>query len=408
MLRRERNFYATMGVSMAAVVIAFLYEEPHPLAPLETIFLHTMNTSRRSFVRSASAIGALAALPGSVFAQAGASKPLAILILGGTGFIGPHEINYARSRGHKITLFNRGKTAPGMFPDVETLIGDRDDQLDSLKGRDWDAVIDNSGFYPRHARLSAELLHGHVDQYMFVSSISAYADSLTLEDDEFSGAYAVMNDPRDESEPIYGPSYGPRKALCEQEVTKVFGDKAINIRPGIITGTGDPTERLRHWLRRMVAGNEILVPGQDDLPVQYIDAADMCGWMVRLLEDGNGSGPYNACGAEEPYRARSLLEGLRNSTGSTSTLTWIDWEWIRKETSETPNYGPWYGQGPLPFMQVNNNRARATGLTFRPIAETAMDMIATLDENSAPKYGPGGFDPETEAALLKKWHAEKG
>ena len=367
-----------------------------------------MRTSRRNFIRSASAAGVLAALPGSVFSQGTAPKPLDILILGGTGFIGPHEISYARSRGHNITMFNRGKTAPGMFPDVETLIGDRDDQLDSLKGRDWDAVIDNSGFYPRHARLSAELLHGHVGQYMFVSSISAYAQSLTIEDDEFSAAYGVMDDPTDESEAIYGPTYGPRKALCEQEVTTVFGDKAINVRPGIITGTGDPTERLRHWLRRMQAGNEILVPGVEDLPVQYIDAADMCGWMVRLLEEGSGSGPYNAVGAKEPYRARPLLEGLRDATGSKSTLTWVDWEWIRKEKSGDPNYGPWYGAGPIPFMQVNNDRALATGLTFRPIADTAMDMIAKLDSNSVAQIGRAGFDLETEAALLKKWHAEQG
>ncbi len=367
-----------------------------------------MKTSRRSFIRSASAVGVLAALPGWAWSKSTASKPLSILILGGTGFIGPHEINYAISRGHKVTMFNRGKTAPGMFPDVERLIGDRNDQLDSLKGREWDAVIDNSGFYPRHARLSAELLHGHVGKYMFVSSISAYAESLTVEDDEFTAAYAVMDDPTDESDSIYGPTYGARKALCEQEVSKVFGDDAINIRPGIITGTGDPTERLRHWLMRMQAGKEILVPGQDDLPVQYIDAADMCGWMVRLLEAGKGSGPYNAVGAEEPYRAKPLLEGLVEATGSTSTLTWVDWEWIRANTSEEPRYGPWYGRGPIPFMQVNNDRAMDAGLTFRPIADTAKDMIANLDPDYTPKWGRGGFDMELEAELLAKWHAEKG
>ncbi len=365
-----------------------------------------MTTSRRSFIRSASALGVLAALPRWASAESSARKPLDVLILGGTGFIGPHEINYALSRGHNVTMFNRGKTAPDMFPNVERLIGDRDDQLDALKGRDWDAVIDNSGFYPRHARLSAELLHGHVGKYMFVSSISAYSQALTLEDDEFTAAYAVMDDPSDESDPIYGQTYGARKALCEQEVAKVFGDDAINVRPGIITGVGDPTERLRHWLVRMVAGNEILVPGQEDLPVQYIDAADMCGWMVRLLEDGAGSGPYNAVGAEEPYRARPLLEGLVEATGSKSTLTWIDWEWIRANTDETPNYGPWYGQGPIPFMQVNNDRAMAAGLTFRPIADTAKDMIANLDQHTV-SWGRGGFDAETEAALLAKWHAEQ-
>lgn len=366
-----------------------------------------MDHSRRKFIRSASIVGAVTALPGWAFASSHAPTSLKILVLGGTGFIGPHEINYALSRGHQVTMFNRGKTAPDMFPDVETLIGDRDDQLDALKGRDWDAVIDNSGFYPRHARLSAELLHGHVGKYMFVSSISAYADTLTVEDDEFTAAYAVMDDPTDESEPIYGPSYGPRKALCEQEVVKVFGDDAINIRPGIITGTGDPTERLRHWLVRMQAGNEILVPGEEDLPVQYIDAADMCGWMVRLLEDGSGSGPYNAAGAEEPYRARPLLEGLVEATGSTSTLTWVPWEWIRANTTEEPRYAPWYGRGPVPFMQVNNDRAMAAGLTFRPIADTAKDMIAELDPDYVPKRSRGGFDAALEAELLAKWHAEQ-
>ena len=363
-----------------------------------------MTTTRRSFIRSASALGALAALPGWACTREPASRSLDILVLGGTGFIGPHEISYALARGHTVTMFNRGKTAPGMFPEVENLIGDRDDQLDALKGRDWDAVIDNSGFYPRHARLSAELLHGHVGKYLFVSSISAYADTLTLEDDEFTAAYAVMDDPTDESDRIYGATYGARKALCEQEIANVFGDDAINVRPGIITGTGDPTERLRHWLVRMQAGNEILVPGQDDLPVQYIDAADMCGWMVRLLENGTGSGPYNAVGAEEPYRARPLLEGLIEATGSTSTLTWVEWEWLRANAAEIPSYAPWYGVGPMPFMQVTNARAMAAGLTFRPIADTARDMIANL-EGHTPQYGPGGFDLDTEAELLAKWHA---
>jgi len=363
-----------------------------------------MTISRRRFIRSASALGALTAYPGSVLAQGSAGRPLDILILGGTGFIGPHEINYARSRGHNVTMFNRGRTAPGMFPGIETLIGDRNGELDALKGREWDAVIDNSGFYPRHARLTAELLHGHVDQYMFVSSISAYGDGLSVGQDEFSAPYAVMDDPADESESPYGPTYGARKALCEQEITKVFGDKAINIRPGIITGVGDPTERLRHWLVRMVAGNEILVPGQEDLPVQYIDAQDMTAWMVRMLEDG-GSGPYNAVGAEEPYRARPLLEGIRDAVDSPSTLTWVDWNWIRDEVSRVPSYAPWYGQGPIPFMQINNDRALASGLTFRPIAATASDMIANLSDGAADNLR-AGFDLETEAALLEKWHAQ--
>ncbi len=140
--------------------------------------------------------------------------------------------------------------------------------------------------------------------------------------------------------------------------------------------------------------------------MQYIDAADMCGWMVRLLEDGSGSGPYNAVGAAEPYRARPLLEGLVEATGSRSTLTWVPWEWIRANTSEQPRYAPWYGQGPIPFMQVNNDRAMATGLKFRPIADTAKDMIAELEPDYVPKWGRGGFEMELEAELLARWHAD--
>ena len=183
----------------------------------------------------------------------------------------------------------------------------------------------------------------------------------------------------------------------------MFGDKAINIRPGIITGVGDPTERFRHWLVRMVAGNEILVPGVEDLPIQYIDAQDMTAWMIRMLEDG-GSGPYNAVGAEDPYRARPFLEGIRDAIDSPSTLTWVDWAWIRNQESRVPGYAPWYGQGPIPFMQVNNDRALASGLTFRPIADTAKDMIANLPDSAADNLR-AGFDLETEAALLEKWHA---
>ena len=367
-----------------------------------------MKTSRRSFIQSASALATLAALPVCANTIKPAAKPLRLLVLGGTGFIGPHEINYALARGHQVTMFNRGKTAPGMFPNVEALIGDRNGELDALKGRDWDAVIDNSGFFPRHARLSAELLHGHVGQYMFVSSISAYSNSLRFEDDEFTAAYAKMDGPVDESEYIYGPTYGARKALCEQEIIRVFGDQAINIRPGIITGVGDPTERLRHWLRRMVAGNEILVPGEQDLSLQYIDAADMCGWMIRLLEDGDASGPYNAVGAQEPYRARPFLEGLVRATGSGSTLTWVDWEWIKMQTREIPSYAPWYREGATPFMQVNNDRALASGLTFRPIGDTANDMIARLDKAAIDADRQGGFSAGKEAELLAKWHAAEG
>ncbi len=364
-----------------------------------------MTTSRRQFIRAAAAAGALSSLPTALFAGQEADKPLRLLILGGTGFIGPHEINYALSRGHEVTMFNRGKTAPDMFPDVERLIGDRNGELDALKGREWDAVIDNSGFFPRHARLSAELLHGNVGQYLFVSSISAYGDGLSVEHDEVTAPPATMELPVDESEHIYGPTYGPRKSLCEQEVSRVFGDNAINVRPGIITGPGDPTNRLRHWLVRLVAGKEIIVPGSKDWPVQYIDARDLSGWMVRLLEAG-ASGPYNAVGPEQPYRAEPLLNRLKSAANSSSEFVWVDWDWLTDQLEGPPGYSPWFPGDFSPFMQVNNDRALATGLTFRPIEDMARDMIAGLGANGI-NAERGELSLEKEAELVKRWRAHE-
>ena len=359
--------------------------------------------NRRDILKSLSALSALSAFPSAAFAGDAAPKSLRLLVLGGTGFIGPHEINYALQRGHKVTMFNRGKTAPDMFPDVERLIGDRSGELDALKGREWDAVIDNSGFFPSHARMSAELLKGNVGTYLFVSSISAYdSDALTIEDDEFTSKYATMDRPLDENEHIYGPTYGARKALCEQEVSAVFGDNAINVRPGIITGPGDPTDRLRHWLIRMVAGSEILVPGGKDWPVQYIDARDMSNWMIHLLEQGEATGPYNAVGGVEPYTAGPLLTSIRDALESTSKLTWVDWDFILERFEQPPTYSPWFPGEPSPFMQVNNDRALATGLTFRSIEESAKDMVALLNGRGINR---GGFDFETEAKLLEAWAA---
>ncbi|MDJ0709057.1 MAG: NAD-dependent epimerase/dehydratase family protein [Woeseiaceae bacterium] len=363
-----------------------------------------MTISRRDVLRSLTAASALSVLPAATLAGGPAPKSLRLLILGGTGFIGPHEINYAIERGHEVTMFNRGKTAPDMFPNVERLIGDRNGQLDALKGREWDAVIDNSGFFPRHARLSAELLKGSVGTYLFVSSISAYdSDALKVEHDEFSAPYAPMDRPLDENEHTYGPTYGARKALCEQEVARVFGDNAINVRPGIITGPGDPTDRLRHWLIRMVAGNDILVPGGKDWPVQYIDARDMSNWMIRLLEQGEATGPYNAVGGIDPYAAGALLPSLRDAVGSTAELTWVDWEFILERHAQPPTYSPWFPGEPSPFMQVNNDRALATGLEFRPIEETAKDMVELLNGRGIQR---GGFDYATESKLLEEWAAK--
>jgi len=382
--------------------------------------------TRRDFVRTtAAAAGALALAcrtDGDVAAGRDASSgesdgrsdaaptPLRILILGGTGFIGPHEVEYARRRGHALTLFNRGRTDPEMFRDIEQLRGDRGSDLSALEGRDWDVVIDNSGFYPRHARMSARLLADHVDRYLFVSSISAYADSLPPGADEYDAPLATMADPTDESEGPYGPSYGPRKALCEAEVREAFGeDRTVVVRPGLITGPGDPTDRIRHWIARMRFHDEVLVPGLEDDPVQWIDARDMTDWMVRLLERGD-VGIYNAVGPREPVGMGRMVTGIRDASESEAELVWVSDDFA-VETGIAGLYSPWIpASGPRGFMRVNHARALATGLEHRSLGAIVRDMVAEFDERMSsgedPQFGTRGGAPlEREAELIAEWRA---
>ncbi len=341
--------------------------------------------------------------------------PLRILILGGTGFIGPHQVRYALERGHTLTLFNRGRTNPGMFPGVETLIGDRDGQLDALRGREWDVVIDNSGFYPRHVRDSAELLVELAGTYMFVSSISAYDTTLKPGQDEYEAPYATMADPTDESEPPYGPSYGARKALCEQVVLEVFGEERTNVvRPGLITGPGDPTDRIRHWIARVERGGEILVPGKHSDPVQLIDARDLTDWMVRMLEQGD-VGLYNGVGPEAPLSIAEMVYGIRAVSSSVVSFTWVSGEFLAEHEVPGFRYQPWIpADSPFSaFNYVTHARSLVTGLTFRPLATTAFDMLEEYLE--APQsqreegFGRrGGVSWEQEAELLEAWHAREG
>ena len=386
-----------------------------------------MQTTRRDFLRISAATGGLLGLSGitarganglaspttmragGAVSSPGQVAPLRILILGGTGFIGPYEVRYALERGHTVTLFNRGRTNTNLFPDVETLIGDRNGQLDALRGREWDVVIDNSGFYPRWMRDSAGLLKDSVDRYLFVSSISAYDFSLQVGQDEYTAPKATMEDPNDESESPYGRTYGARKALCEQELIDAFGEaRSVIVRPGEISGPGDPTDRVRYWLARVDRGGEILVPGDPNDPVQHIDARDLTGWIVRLLEQGD-SGPYNAVGPEARLSWAEFVYAVRAVTNSNLSFTWVDEEFLVEHNLSGRYVFPWVPAGLRAFVQINHARALATGLTYLPLATTLADM---LEEYRAA--GPGGIDPslfgrlgvtpEREAEILAAWH----
>ena len=310
-------------------------------------------------------------------------------------------------------MFNRGRSHPDLFPHVERLIGDRDDQLDALRGQRWDAVIDNAGFFPRHARLSAELLEPNVGTYLFVSSISAYdLGRLRPWDRPEDAPIATMEDPADESGGPSGRFYGPRKALCEQEVLKVFGsERTLIIRPGIITGPGDPKDRVRHWFARAERGGEILVPGPHEGPVQYIDVRDLSGWMVRLLEDG-ASGVFHGVGPGDRLTSAEFVYGLVSAVDSELWFTWVDWELLLDGEEPELRYFPLVGPNAAPMMMISNQSSTGSGLLYRPLAETVHDLYAeyvALSDGSGPEnFGWRGVPSSAdEAELLKAWYERR-
>src|SRR3954467_4501151 len=240
-----------------------------------------------------------------------------LLILGGTQFLGRHVAEEALRHGHELTLFNRGRTDPDAFPEAERVTGDRDGGLQALEGRDFDAVIDTSGYVPRVVRASAELLRDHTNVYVFVSTISVYGGFCEPIDEE--SAVGTLTD--DTVEEVTGDTYGPLKALCEQAVQEVYGDRACIVRPGLIVGPRDPTDRFAYWVRRVADGGEVLAPGRPERVTQVIDVRDLA-WFLLELAEGLQGGVYNATG--EPVPMGTVLDGCRQTSGADAELTWVD------------------------------------------------------------------------------------
>jgi 2'-hydroxyisoflavone reductase len=326
-----------------------------------------------------------------------------ILVLGGTRFAGRHFVDSAVQRGHQVTLFNRGVSEQGQIPGVEQLHGDRDGGLQPLESRDWEAVVDMSGFVPRAVRASAELLAGHAGRYLFVSSISAYADGMPPGFAE-DASLATLEDPSIEE--ITGETYGALKALCEREVERAFPGGALIIRPGLIVGPRDPTDRFTYWVRRVARGGEVLAPGSPGRPVQVIDARDLATWMLRMVE-GRETGAYHATGPEVPLSMGEILETCRAVSGSDAAFTWVNERFLLdagvEPWSELPLWLPEAEAGGA--MQADVSRAVRHGLTFRHLAETARDTHAW--DVSRPQADPlkAGLDGAREAGLLARWRA---
>jgi 2'-hydroxyisoflavone reductase len=369
--------------------------------------------NRRSFIRySAAATGALTAAhplvhelsattstpPGRTQARA-----MRILILGGTGFIGPHQVRYARARGHTLTLFNRGQSAPGMFTDIEQLRGDRNSDLRALEGRKWDAAIDNSGFEPKQVRDSARLLAGNVSRYLFVSTQSVYSDRSIVNQDE-SGTVGTAGVHEDQWR-----GYGPLKALCEKELLTAMPGRAIIVRPAVIVGPGDESDRFAYWVDRIHRGGEVLAPGNPNDPTQSIDVRDLTEWMIHLIEQ-NEQGTFNATGPAAPLSMAEMLYGIRAITPARVSFTWVDAAFLAANTvrpfSDMPLWQPPVGRT-AGFMRMNAGRAQSKGLIYRPLAVTAketLDWWLTLPAERRAKLS-AGITPAREAEVLRAWHA---
>jgi 2'-hydroxyisoflavone reductase len=312
-----------------------------------------------------------------------------LLLIGGPKFVGHALIEAALARGHEVTTFNRGHTNADLFPELEKLHGDRDGGLAPLEGRSWNAVLDTSGYVPGHVRDSARLLADAAGRYVFVSSISYYADY--REPRHESDPPAQLGDlPDDRLLPDYA-NYGALKALCEQEVERAFGDRAILIRPGLIVGPNDPTDRFTYWPRRAERGGPILAP--PDQPVQMVDVRDLAGWAIRLVEDG-GSGPYNATSPPRTLTFDSMLEAC-----GAENLVRVTAEFLAEHGvegwSDLPCWTPPAEADFAAFQLMPVDRAVEAGLTFRPLAETARDV---------PEWtGKAGLTAERESELLAAW-----
>ena len=332
-----------------------------------------------------------------------------LLVLGGTKFLGRHFVDAALADGHEVTLFNRGLNRPDLFPEVEKLRGDRDGGLEALSGRRWDAVVDTSGYVPRIVRDSAELLADSVGMYVFISSMSVYADFCQPNDER-----SPVGTLEDESvEEITGASYGPLKALCERAVESALPGRALHVRAGLIVGPFDPTPRFPYWTARVARGGEVLAPAPPERQVQFIDARDLSEWILRMIEEGR-AGVFNACGPNYKLTMQSFLEACREACASDARFTWVDEQFLLdsgvEPWGELPVWLPESSETHRYFLASDCEKAFAAGLSFRPLVETARDTLA-WQKSGAPipvkdgvQMSDVSMKPERESELLKAWH----
>jgi len=368
---------------------------------------------RRAFLAAMAAASTAYATSPSALAAKKTEKPLRILLLGGTRFIGVHLTEFALQRGHTVTFFNRGKTNPGKFPQVEKLTGDRDGQLDALKGKTWDAVVDTSGYVPRHVRLSAELLAPHVQHYLFVSSISVYPNFATPMNEESP----VAKMPDESVEKVDGQTYGPLKALCEKAVQTALPGRATILRPGLIVGPEDNTDRFTYWPARAARGGEMIAPGSPQDPIQFIDARDLAVFTLDVLEQ-KSLGIYNVISPPGRFTIGGLIDASVSAANSLvkpepkPQSVWIPAEFLEQQKIEPwqdmPVWLPPVGENAA-SAQTSVNRALKAGLRISDIERTVRDTLAWhLGRPQSERMKlKAGISAERERAALSAWQARK-
>jgi len=374
-----------------------------------------MQTNRRAVVKlSASALAGLAFRGLALGADTSkAPKPLRILILGGTGFIGPHQVRYALSRGHTITVFNRGRREQDWPGPVEELLGDRDTgYLKSLRGRNWDVCIDNPAMLPFWVRDAGLALHDKVKQYVFISTVSAYEENETAGADEtaplakYTGRDA-MAETQETLRAHMAELYGPLKAVSEREVQKLFPGKTTIVRPGLIAGPGDESDRFTYWPVRLSRGGEVLAPGDGSDPIQVIDVRDLAEWTIRLAESRT-LGVFNATGPAQPMIMREMLATIASSLQVRPTITWVSTQFLEAQHIEAwgdmPVWVPAQGDS-AGFAKRSIGRALRAGLTFRPLPTTSVDTLAWFRQQPDARQAKlrAGLTPDRENAALIAW-----
>jgi 2'-hydroxyisoflavone reductase len=386
-----------------------------------------MSTDRRTFLKlSAAASGALAfsGLSSPLAAAAREARdrvagrapaPLNILILGGTGLTGPEQIDYALERGHKITLFNRNRSRPDMFKgQVDQLIGDLSGDVSALAGKKFDVVLDNPTTFPFWVRNAAQHLRGNVGHYMFISTISVYPNNSVPGKDETDGTTPMPDgvDPYTTVREHAGQYYGALKTFSEQEVARQYGSAHTIVRPGLIVGARDRSDRFVYWPARIDRGGEVLAPGTPNDPAQYIDSRDLAEFMIRLAE-GKVFGTFNATG--KTTTMGDTLTGIKNAIGSNATFTYVPAEFLQEQGVRgwrhmpiwLPPTGPTAG-----FLRRDVSKAVAAGLTYRPLADTAKVTLAwhksrpEAEQKAMLEGAVAGISPAKEAEVLAAWKAK--